>query len=393
VSSSWPTKVLGDVCDVDKCQGLWRDLPYVGLEDIEPQTARFIGSATPIAVKSATFRFTPEHVLYGRLRPYLNKVMLPDFVGHCSTEIFPFKPRPELRREFLKYWFLTDETVERIDATSTGTRMPRANIGQVVGFELPLPSLDEQQRTVALLDEAFEGIATAAANAEQNLRDSRAVFESQLGAIFTQHGDEWEKRVSLSALLSVQPRNGWSPPAVYQTGAGVPVLTLSSVTGFQYDGSRTKLTSAPTSDDAHYWLRAGELLITRANTPRLVGHVAVYDGRPARAICPDLIMKMTVDPAKALTRFVYYYLRSPEARGYLMSRAQGANPTMTKIGKSVVQDILVPQPTLTQQHAVVTLLDRLGDETRRLESVYLRKLAALDELKKSLLHEAFSGNL
>jgi type I restriction enzyme S subunit len=165
------------------------------------------------------------------------------------------------------------------------------------------------------------------------------------------------KKVPLASVLSEQPRNGWSPPAEYQTGTGVPVLTLSSVTGFEYDGTRTKLTSAPSKDGAHYWLQAGELLITRSNTEDLVGHVAVYDGFPANAICCDLIMKMKVDPAKALTRYIYYFLRSPESRKYLSSRAQGASPTMKKIGKQVVQNIPVPVPPLAEQQRIVGLLD------------------------------------
>jgi type I restriction enzyme S subunit len=137
----------------------------------------------------------------------------------------------------------------------------------------------------------------------------------------------------------------------------VPVLTLSAVTGFEYDGTRIKLTSVPTQKDGHYWLKENDLLITRSNTPELVGHVAMYDGNPARAICCDLIMKMQVDSRKALTRYLYYYLRSPEAREYLTSRAQGASSTMKKIGKQVVQDIPVPLPSLPEQRRIVAILD------------------------------------
>ena len=90
-------------------------------------------------VKSLTFRFSPVHVLYGRLRPYLNEVLLPDFEGHCSAEIFPISPGPEVLRECLFYWLSMDATVKAIDATSTGARMPRANMNAVLDFELPLP--------------------------------------------------------------------------------------------------------------------------------------------------------------------------------------------------------------------------------------------------------------
>jgi len=122
-----------------------------------------------------------------------------------------------------------------------------------------------------------------------------------------------------------------------------------------------KLTSAPTQEDGHYWLKDGDLLITRSNTPELVGHVAMYDGTPARAICCDLIMKMQVDPRKAHTRYLYYYLRSPEARDYLTSRAQGASSTMKKIGKQVVQEIPVPVPSLSEQQRITSILDEAFD--------------------------------
>ncbi|MEI6072048.1 MAG: restriction endonuclease subunit S, partial [Verrucomicrobiae bacterium] len=188
MKKGWQTKTLGDVCAFDKAQGIHRGLPYVGLEHIESHTARFIGSTDPKPVKSSTFRFSDGHVLYGRLRPYLNKALAPDFEGHCSTEIFPLKPSRELTREFLLYWLLADETCERINATSTGARMPRAQMNEVMEFDFPLPPLSEQQRIVGLLDEAFEGLATAKANAEKNLQNARALFESHLQSVFTQRG-------------------------------------------------------------------------------------------------------------------------------------------------------------------------------------------------------------
>ena len=101
IPQGWKIKKLGEVCEYDKNQSTHKDLPYVGLEHIESNTGIFLGSLEPQEVKSSTFYFTEEHVLYGRLRPYLNKVLLPDFKGHCSTEIFPIKVNKEISREFL----------------------------------------------------------------------------------------------------------------------------------------------------------------------------------------------------------------------------------------------------------------------------------------------------
>ena len=118
----WDLARLGDVCKIAKTKYDGDLLPYVGMEHIESGTGRLVIESTPTAVKSATFRFNESHVLYGRLRPYLNKVFLPDFEGHCSTEIFPLECCNRLDRRFLFYWLTSEATVSRIDRTSTGAR-------------------------------------------------------------------------------------------------------------------------------------------------------------------------------------------------------------------------------------------------------------------------------
>lgn len=303
--------------------------------------------------------------------------------------------RSEKYQDWINFFiYVNRETIYRL---GSGATFPNVSGSMLAKLEIPIPPESEQKRIVAILDEAFEGIDRAIANTEKNLANARELFESYLNAIFTQKGDRWgdikSQFVPLSTLLSEQPRNGWSPPAIFQTGEGIPVLTLSAVTGFNYDGSRVKLTSAPTKEKAHYWLKEGELLITRSNTPELVGHVAIYDGNPQQAICCDLIMKMTLDSTKADTKFIYYYLRSLAARKYFMSNATGASATMPKINKQVVQNAPIPVFCLAEQKFIVTKLDEIASETQRLETIYRKKIAALNELKQSILQKAFTGEL
>jgi type I restriction enzyme S subunit len=144
---------LSKVCFYDKNQGIHKNLPYIGMESIESNTAKLISSnELNTDVKSSTFKFTEEHLLYGRLRPYLNKVFLPNFTGHCSTEIFPIKPKKIITREFLKYWFIRIKTVNEINATCTGSRMPRANMNSVMNFEIILPPISVQKLLVKKID-------------------------------------------------------------------------------------------------------------------------------------------------------------------------------------------------------------------------------------------------
>lgn len=147
-SDKWEVKRLGEVIEYDKNQNTHKRLSYVGLEHIESNSGRFIGSLEPQVVKSSTFFFNEQHVLYGRLRPYLNKVLLPDFEGHCSTEIFPIKVGKQIAREFLFYWLISGSTAKKIDSTWTGARMPRANMNQVLEFDFAFPPLKTEQQTI-----------------------------------------------------------------------------------------------------------------------------------------------------------------------------------------------------------------------------------------------------
>jgi type I restriction enzyme S subunit len=253
-------------------------------------------------------------------------------------------------------------------------------------------SVDEQQRIVAILNEAFDGIATAKANFEANLQNARALFESHLQSVFTQRGEGWVE-ATLEKVLHEQPRNGWSPPAANHAESGTPVLTLSSVTGFEFRPEKVKFTSAATAVHRHYWVRNGDLLITRSNTPELVGHVAIASGIDEPTIYPDLIMRMNANPDLAMTEFLYFQLRTPALRSVITGRARGANPTMKKISKEAVQTLPICVPSILVQKRIVSQLKAVAVATQRLESLYQRKLAALDELKQSLLHQAFSGQL
>jgi type I restriction enzyme S subunit len=181
----WEERTLGDVCEYDKTSNKRVDLPYVGLEDIQSNTGIFIGPFEPRSMKSLTFYFNNEHVLYGRLRPYLNKVLLPDFEGHCSTEIFPIKPKKNvLDRGFLFQWLIANETMKKINATWTGATLPRANMNTVLEFKINLPSYKEQQTIVQKLDALSAETKRLEAIYQQKLLDLEELKKSVLQNAF-----------------------------------------------------------------------------------------------------------------------------------------------------------------------------------------------------------------
>ena len=279
-----------------------------------------------------------------------------------------------------------------LDAYITGAAQPKLNQKALNSIPIPYPPLPEQHRIVGILDEAFAGLATAKATAEKNLHNARALFESHLQSVFSQRGKGWVE-TTLEEVLAVQPQNGWSPPAANHSASGTPVLTLSSVTGFQFRPDKIKFTSAPTGAHRNYWVKNGDFLITRSNTPELVGHVAIAAGIETPTIYPDLIMRMTPAEDRMMTEFLYYQMRSPALRKEITGRAQGANPTMKKISNGAVKTLPITVPPLSKQKDIVETLDALSTKTTRLVAIYQQKLAALEALKKSLLHQAFSGEL
>lgn len=389
MKSGWQMKKLGDVCAFYKAQGVHNGLPYVGLEHIESNTARFIGSTYPHPVKSSTFRFSDKHVLYGRLRPYLNKALAPDFEGHCSTEIFPLKPSRDLSREYLLFWLLADETCERINATCTGARMPRAQMNEVLGFEFPLPSLTEQQRIVELLGEAFAGIATAKANAEKNLKNARALFESHLQSVFTQRGKGWVETTLGAATAGVftGPFGSLLHKRDYIVD-GIPLVNPAHITETGIEPDLKKTVSKQTAKRlSSYVMHGGDIVIGRRGE---MGRCALVTKKEDGWLCGtgSFFMKQS---DRCEPRYLVRFLRSDGCRKRLEKLAGGA--VMPNLSNTALAEFPITLPPLEQQKIIVKKIDVLAEETQRLATLYERKHAALTALKQSLLHQAFNGLL
>jgi len=182
----WEKKRLIDIAKIEKTKNTKRGLPYIGMEDIESNSAKFLGSLDPKNVKSSSFYFSSEHILHGRLRPYLNKILLPYFEGHCSTEIFPIKVGNEIGKQFLFYWFIQSKTVKKINKTCTGARMPRANMNEVFDFVISFPkSLPEQKSIVAKLDALSAETKKLEGVYKQKLADLEELKKSVLHKAFS----------------------------------------------------------------------------------------------------------------------------------------------------------------------------------------------------------------
>jgi type I restriction enzyme S subunit len=260
---------------------------------------------------------------------------------------------------------------------------------RLLPIPIPLPPLDEQRHIVVRIEELAAKVEEAS--------KTRALAAKELAALHLAHTtacmESLNADAQLADVLTAAPRNGWSPNCD-NLESGTPVLTLSAVTGWNFNSSGFKRTSQPTNPRAHYWVSDGELLITRSNTPELVGHAAIYNGSPSPAIYPDLMMKVPIDHNKASSRFVWYWLQSSRARDFVRRSAKGTSPTMKKISQSIVQQIPFPASlTFDEQNTIVRRIDALRATTDAVAAIQAETSVELDAMLPAILDKAFKGDL
>lgn len=283
------------------------------------------------------------------------------------------------------YLILEGKLKETVSRQKLGNTMPYIKVGMLTDFRLPVPPLPEQHRIVGILDEAFDGLATATANAEQNLRNARALFESYLQSVFTQRGKGWEEK-RLDQVCTVE--RGSSPRPIKQYFTTAPDGVNWIKIGDTEEGGKYVYSTAqkitPEGAKQSRFVKEGDFILTnsmsfgRPYIMKTSGYI--HDGWFV------LRLNEGID-----TDYFYYLITSPFVQGQFHQLAAGS--VVKNISGDLVKRAILPIPSHQEQKEIVESLDALATETQRLESIYQHKLAALSELKKSLLHQAFSGRL
>lgn len=314
--------------------------------------------------------------------------------GHLVSDKFPTYAldASQVEPRYLGHYFRTHQLAfqaERMSKGAAAISKLTLNPPQFWDLTIPLPPLPEQQRLVAMLD----GAEAKVTEAQQLRADAAAAATALVMSAIGERLSEFPVAGTVTDVLTAKPRNGWSAPCDNSEG-GIAVLSLGAVTGFTYRPTEYKRTSEATDPAGHYWLERGDLLVTRSNTELLLGHAAIYTGEPSPCIYPDLMMRLKVDPTKAETRFVYYWLRTPEVRDLIQRAGSGTNSSMKKITQKDVMSLPFPVGTgLAEQRAVVKELDEIVsriDEARSTQHSAERDLSAL---MPALLDRAFEGEL
>ena len=265
---------------------------------------------------------------------------------------------------------------------------PGINRNEVYSIPVGVPDLREQKRIVAILDKAFDGIATTEANAENNLKSAYNAFECFRDGIFDaddQHGSK-----PLGDIASFRNGVNFTKSSKgkvvrivgvkdFQNRFAVPTEGLDSVT---IDGDVN-------SDDI---LQSKDLLTVRSNgNIQLIGRTMVANNCPSNTLHSGFTIRTRLTVDFVSSQYVCHFMRCRGTRRRMVEGGTGTN--IKSLNQGTLASLRVPLPPADEQKRIAGRLDEFAQETERLGGVYRQKLLALEGLKKSLLHQAFSGNL
>ena len=301
--------------------------------------------------------------------------------GIIVADLVRIRPN-KIDTKFLCYQLNAPKVKSFINSQQKGATRPRVKISTVRELPIAAPPLPEQKRIVAILDEAFEWIGCAVANAEKNLANARDLFESYLNNVFTQKGEGWVEK-KLGDLVEVQ--SGGTPLRAKPEFWGGDIAWYSSgELNLQYtiDPNR-KITHEGLKNSNAKLFPIGSLLIGMYDTAALKMSIIDRDAAFNQAIAG------AKPNDKIDLQFVLYAINAIKPQ--ILNLRRGVRQKNLSLVK--IKNVTIPIPNLTIQRKVVENLSSIKKEITRLEEIYQRKLIALAELKQSILQKAFAGEL
>lgn len=398
MKEGWEIKTLKDVGDIfsgnsinatvkkEKYLNISEGLPYIATKDVGYDSSIDYdnGVRIPFSEKDS-FRVAP-----------MNSVLICAEGGSAGRKIgrtnqnicfvnklFALATEKETTSKYVFYWYNSDTFQNEFKSRIKGL------IGGVSKkiFEtipIPIPSLPEQKRIVAKLDQCFEATDQAKANVECNMQNAKELFQIQLNQNFSQKGEDWVEKKLGEICNKISDGVHKKPNYVSD---GIPFITIKNLT--EGDGISFENVNYITKKDHEFFCKRtkpekGDILITKDGT---IGIVRVVETNIEFSIFVSVALIKPI--SKQLTPYLKYVLMSPIIQNQIKPKGTALKHLYLKD----LREFLIPIPPSIEQKRLVFQFDELSNQTQSLESHYQRELDALDELKKSILQKAFNGEL
>ena len=386
----WRIEKFGGICDLKK--GRKPRLTNTKEPNVNPYlVARYLRGAEPtdfafIADKNS-ISVTADEIIIICDGSNSGETFI-GFDGILSSTMAKIVHGNNIETKFIIYFL--ELMFEKFNSSKTGSAIPHLDLNALRNQVLPVPPLPEQRRIVAILDEAFEGIAIAKANAEKNLQNTHEVFESHMNAVFSQRGEGWVEK-SLGELATL--RNGIN----FSKARSGETIKILGVKDFQYnywapiDNFDTIVSDGKIkSSDI---LKENDIVFVRSNgNPELIGRCLLVGRVNEKVTHSGFTIRARLSSSDVNIQYLCHFLKLRETHRKMIDGGNGIS--IKSLNQETLSNLIIPLPRLLEkQTKIVNQVEKLSAETQHLEFIYEKKLTALDELKQSLLHQAFNGDL
>lgn len=388
---TWEARPLGELCDVldhkrkpvTKSDRVAGPFPYYGATGIQDYVAGYLFDEPLVLVGEDGAKWGPGEM---SAFPVEGKV----WVNNHAHVLRPH------RRKLLDKWLIHYLNYADLTDWVSGVTVPKLNQGNLREIQVPLPPLSEQQRIVGILDEAFGSIATAKASVEKNLRNARALLAPIFGAVLAKIPARSLRNLTVAEVADQSKGSIRTGPFGSQllhaefVESGIAVLGIDNAVQNRFAWDRRRFVTREKYEQLRrYTVRPGDVIITIMGT---CGRCAVVpDGIPL-AINSKHLCCITLDRAKCIPGYLHaYFLHHPRARDFLAERVTGS--IMEGLNMGIIKELPILLPSIDDQHKVIASFEKAREGVESLNRIFSEKLAALEGLKKSLLHHAFTGVL
>lgn len=388
----WQEKYIKDLCIVvkDKYDPKNNDTNekiYIGLENMMTNKG-IISKNNSLKIKSVKTKFEKYDLLYGRLRPYLNKHDVVTFDGICSTDILVFRFKNKITAKYINYYFDTVDFIKYVVKNSNGINLPRVSAKEIGLYKIKLPPINEQQRIVNIieslfvkLDRAKELIENTLAQFEENkMAILHKAFTGELTAKWRKENNidlsSW-KKCELKEVFKVV-KDKYNPQTENQIVNYIGLENIETSKGIISKNNSSEVKSIKTKfkkDDVLY----GKL------RPYLNKHDVVnFDG-----ICSTDILVFRFDNINT-AKYINYYFNLPMFIQYAVENSSGIN--LPRVSEKTISKYKISLPIIEEQQEIVNILDRLLAKYNKIKNLE-QQLEKIELLKKAILAKAFRGEL